>query len=88
MLQKLVMLLIICSLLGGLSGAFALLLVFSFKDLSFQVTSSQIAMLIVAPLVLTVIIAIVLTIVLRTQKHRADQFITDPDWRKLPDNDL
>ena len=88
MLQKLIILLIICSLLGGVAGSLALLLVFGYEDLSFQITSSQMAMLIVVPLVLTVVIAIVLATVLRIQKHRADQFITDPDWRKLPDNDL
>jgi hypothetical protein len=44
--------------------------------------------LIVLPLTLTTVIAATLGIVLTSQKKRADEFITNPDWRALPDYDL
>ena len=88
MLQKLVLLLVLCSLLGGATGVFALLLIFHIKELPIYITSSQQMLLIVVPLVLIIIVGIVLETVLVNQKTKSEQFISDPDWQELPDYDL
>jgi len=88
MLQKMIILLASSSVSGGLTCVFALLLIFHLNHLPLVVTGSQATVLIVLPLSLTAIIAATLGIVLTSQKKRADEFISNPVWRALPDYDL
>jgi hypothetical protein len=89
MLNKLIWLMFLCILLGGVTGISALMLIiFLINRWPIFLSGSELAMLIVVPLGLMVVIGIVLGMVLKSQKSKSDQLITDPDWRNLPDYDM
>jgi len=79
---------ILCCILGGVTGIFALMLIYHLNGWPIYLTGSQLVFLIVIPLVLMVIIGILLRIVLKSQKSKSEQLITDPNWRDLPDYDM
>ena len=85
---KLILLMAVCSLLGGTTAAFGLMLLFGFKDLPINVTDTEQVLLIVIPFTITILLGIGLEAMLRFLKKRSGQLITDPKWINLPDYDL
>lgn len=88
MLTKLYWLMGLSCFLAEISGVLALLLIFHITVWPASLTNTQLVSLIVAPLILVIVIGIVLGIVLKNQKSKSDQLITDPGWQNLPDYDM
>ena len=88
MLSKLNWIMFLCCFLGRATGITALMRIFRVKELPIYLSNSQLALLIVIPLVLMIVIWYVLSRVLRSQKSKSDHLITDPDWKNLPDYDM
>jgi hypothetical protein len=87
MLAKLVPLGILCSLLGGVCGVISLLLLFHIQDIA-QINGLQAAGLIGSFFILSGCTGLALRRVLRSQKAKSEELITEAAWLQLPDYDL
>jgi hypothetical protein len=88
MLDKLIMLVAFCSLLGSLTGLFSLLFWLGITEFPLSIPAGQTSVVIAVPILVAVLIASWLGIVLYKQKKNSDELITVRSWLSLKDYDL